>query len=196
MKRSIVVVAMVPLLVLAIPGLGAPIGSWTQTVDTSIPASWSFQWSIGYMNWSTFQVDGLLFGDLTFTSADAGKTFTATASAYPATWGTMVAKLTDGTNDWPGYHFVAGGAGGDGSNPESLLFYGYRNPPNPGDPVDLAGNTITAINLTFDSITVRPGGSEGFLTVQYTVDVIPEPATLALLALGGAAAVVRRRRGK
>ena len=136
-------------------------------------------------------VSGIFF--MTISTNDAGRTFFANALNDPGFAG-FVAGLTDGANDYirfsdftPLPFGVATEAG----------FLG-RSPAAP----DFAGYNITQIDFRVSNYyDYFEAGDNQYLNVfDYSLDFygapVPEPSTWALLGLGGAAALLLRRKAR
>lgn len=134
-------------------------------------------------------VSGIFF--MTISTNDAGHTFFANALNTPGFAG-FVAGLTDGANDYirfsdymPLPFGVATEAG----------FLG-RSPAAP----DFAGYDITQIGFRVNSYYdyFEPADNQYLSVFNYSLDFyltpVPEPSTWALLGLGGAAALLLRRK--
>ena len=63
---------------------------------------------------------------------------------------------------------------------------------DPGMP--LTGNVFGAVDNVVDSFFLATGTGSGAEEVRFGIVPIPEPATMGLLAIGGVAALIRRRR--
>ncbi len=129
---------------------------------------------------------------ITLNTNDTGRTFFANALNEPG-FGGFVAGLTDGPNGYirfapSTYSWYYG---------SEQLFLG-RSPASP----DLAGYNITQIgfrvNNFYDYFDVQENGY--FRQLDYSLDfygaAVPEPSTWALLGLGGAAALLLRRKAR
>jgi len=130
---------------------------------------------------------------MTISTNDAGHTFLANSLNTPGFAG-FVAGLTDGAND---YIRIT-----DTSSP----FYGYLHEADfLGRSVaapDLAGYNITQIGFRVDAYYDSYYAPENryLNTLNYSMDfygtAVPEPSTWALLGLGGAAALLLRRKAR
>lgn len=148
-----------------------------------------------------------LFESLFLTPADAGRTFIANAS-NESDFADAVAVLVNGSNDFirvavevtdsqdPGSRL----GGNDRTYDESFWF---PTTPCGGGP-DFAGCVVDGVELLIDSIALQNFDPPvGGIQTQYTArirvrvngQVIPEPTTALLLALGLGGLVARRRWG-
>ena len=144
----------------------------------------------------------LIFG-AQIRSGDRNLDFTIDAVSHGMEFTQFVAMLTDGLNDrlyfWlhtdrvPGLivSWVGPAAGGW----ESSVFAASSL-----NGIDLAGHTVTALNFHVESFDLdipgRDPNGDGIwtdCTVKATMTVVPEPATMALLAGGLAALMLKRR---
>jgi len=127
---------------------------------------------------------------MTLATNDTGRTFFTDASNESG-YGGFVARLTDGTN---GFIRFQDGSSGAWLRQSEQDFLG-RSSAAP----DLAGYNITQIgfrvNNFYDFFDV--GENRNFRHLDYSLDfygaAVPEPSTWALLALGGASALLLRR---
>ena len=130
---------------------------------------------------------------MTIGTNDTGRTFFTDALTEPR-FGGFVTGLTDGTNGF--LRFQDGSTGAWGLAAEQL-FLG-RSSLSP----DLAGFDITQIGFRVNNFYDWYDSSEerNFRTLNYSLDfygaAVPEPSTWALLALGGASALLLRRKGR
>jgi len=128
---------------------------------------------------------------MTLSTNDAGSTFFANALNEPA-FGGFVAGLTDGSND-----FIRLQAPGIWYRTPEQLYLG-RSSLSP----DLAGYNITQIGFRVNNFYdwYEPVEERNFRTLNYSLDfygaAVPEPSTWALLALGGASALLLRRKAR
>ena len=78
---------------------------------------------------------------------------------------------------------------------DAMRVVGYDIPIRPDAPL---GETVLGANylgVLWGSVYMSGGRSVGYLDdVALTINVVPEPATMGLLAIGGVAALLRRRR--
>jgi hypothetical protein len=128
---------------------------------------------------------------LTIGTNDAGRTFFTDALTEPG-FGGFVAGLTDGTNGFLRFQVVSAGV----VYPPSEQDFLGRSSLSP----DLAGFDITQIGFRVNNFYDWYDSSEerNFRTLNYSLDfygtAVPEPSTWALLGLGGAAALLLRRK--
>jgi hypothetical protein len=125
---------------------------------------------------------------MTLATNDSGRTFVANAMNEPGFAG-FVAGLTDGTNGW--LRFQDGSPSAWFRQSEELFLGRPSNAP------DLAGYDITEVAFRVNSFYDWYDHTEGryFRTLEYSLDfyAVPEPSTRALLGLGAAALMMRRR---
>ncbi len=124
-------------------------------------------------------------------------TFDGTRADREAQFAEFASHLTDGVDDQIEFDIQIGPGGGGQCAAESVLFGAGR--PNG---IDFEGCTVTGISLTVNSLTIASPGSDplgdGVWTdyeLDATMTVIPEPATLTLLALGVIVPLWRGRKG-
>ena len=121
---------------------------------------------------------------------DSGHTFFASTLNEPG-FGRFVAGLTDGTNGYLRFEVVSFGIL---YNPSEQTFLG-RSSISP----DLAGYNITQIGFRVNNFYdwYEPVEERNFRTLNYSLDFygapVPEPSTWALLTLGAAALLMRRK---
>ncbi|HWN93904.1 MAG TPA: PEP-CTERM sorting domain-containing protein, partial [Methylomirabilota bacterium] len=109
-------------------------------------------------------------------------------------FGGYIAGLTDGTNGF--LRFQPGGTGGwGGASEQQFLGRSSLSP-------DLMGYNITKIGFRVNNFYDWYDSAEerNFRTLNYSLDfygaAVPEPSTWALLGLGGAAALLLRRKAR
>lgn len=159
-----------------------PLGSWQIAFDHTSDRLWSTAPSA---NPAT-----RLF-TMALTTNDSGSTFFANALNEPGFAG-FVAGLTDGVNDYIRFQSYGGWQVG------SEQLYLGRTSLSP----DLAGYNITQIGFRVNSFYDDYDGIEDryMKRLNYSLDFygapVPEPGTWALLGLGGAAALLLRRKAR
>ncbi len=160
----------------------APLGSWQIAFDHTSDRLWSTAPSA---NPAT-----RLF-TMALTTNDSGHTFFANALNEPGFDG-FVAGLTDGANDYIRFQSPYPSSW----QVDSEQRYLGRSSLSP----DLAGYNITQIGFRVNSFYDWYDGTEDryLKTLDYSLDFygapVPEPSTWALLGLGGAAALLLRRK--
>ena len=130
---------------------------------------------------------------MTISTNDVGRTFFATALNEPG-FGGLVAGLTDGVNGHLRLQAFSTGGWAEGRETDVL----GRSSLTP----DFAGYNITQIGFrinTYYDWYYEPE-NRYLNTMEYSLDfygaAVPEPGTWALLALGGATALLLRRRSR
>jgi len=87
------------------------------------------------------------------------------------------------------YDFVAGA-----SNDTGALFVDPLDPLGVGDPIYVGATTTGIDATTISAVNLRQGGTSNAPTLVIdNINVVPEPATMGLLAIGALAAFRRRR---
>jgi hypothetical protein len=133
-------------------------------------------------------VSGIFF--MSISTNDAGRTFFANALNEPGFNG-FVAGLTDGANDYIRFQDFNSSTFGYAREDGFLA----RSP-------DFAGYTITQVGFRINSYYdyFDAGENRYFNMLDYSLDFygvpVPEPSTWALLGLGGAAALLLRRKAR
>ena len=129
---------------------------------------------------------------MTLTTNDTGRTFFTDALTESGFDG-YVAGLIDGTNGF--LRFQDGGSGWGGASEQLFLGRSSLSP-------DLAGYNITQIGFRVSEFYdyFDPSEDRYFRFLGYSLDFygapVPEPSTWALLGLGGAAALLLRRKAR
>ncbi len=137
-------------------------------------------------------VTGVFF--LTISTNDAGHTFFADALNSPGLTG-FIGGLTDGRNDYIRFSDVSPLVGWGIGNEAGILGRSSLTP-------DFAGYNITQIGLRIDSYYDWFYAPENryLNTLNYSLDFyltpVPEPSTWALLTLGAASFLLRRKARK
>ncbi len=108
--------------------------------------------------------------------------------------------LTSDTDLASGEHGSAGTIGNfslyvDGNNSTPLAFANDATIASGNGTFDLK-NSITASTIRIQWFTVRTGGHHAIINEFEVYNVIPEPATTAVLGLGGLAMLLTRRRNR
>ena len=129
---------------------------------------------------------------MTLTTNDTGRTFFTDALTEPG-FGGFIAGLTDGTNGF--LRLQDGGAGWGGTSEQQFLARSSLSPDLAGYDITQIGFRVTAFYDWYDPFEER-----NFRTLNYSLDFygasVPEPSTWALLALGGASALLLRRKAR
>lgn len=143
-----------------------------------------------------------IFDDILITIPSLGQTFSATAS-NESQFAAVATRLTNGVDEilWAGSRTGPNQTGGGGASGdlESVRFASLSNPAP-----DLAGFTLSSIDMRVNSMT-QTGPQTFSWNATFTFhgdsvisgNSVPEPGTMtvwSLAALGGAAAVARRKR--
>ena len=130
---------------------------------------------------------------MTISTNDVGRTFFATALNEPG-FGGYVAGLTDGANDYLRLQAISTGNWAEGREAD-VLGRSFLTP-------DFAGYNITQIGFRVNNYYDWFYAPENryLNTLDYSLDfygaAVPEPSTWALLTLGGATALLLRRKGR
>ena len=131
---------------------------------------------------------------MTISTNDAGRTFFATTLNEPG-FGGFGAGLTDGANGYIRFQDLLSSAGWGFATEAGFL---GRSPATP----DFAGYNITQIGFHVSNYydCFDTGENRYFNQLDYSLDFyltpVPEPSTWALLALGGATALLLRRKAR
>jgi len=142
-------------------------------------------------NWADWPFERWEMFDPVYNS-DEGKT--SIASSTTQGFDAFTAILTNGTSDLIS-HFYAypDGAGAGQTNAEEVWLVKFVESYG----VDFYGYDITEITQSIDMISINPisGGTNYSFEVMYRFygELIPEPATLLLLTLGGLAIIKKRK---
>jgi len=180
----------------------------TVTIDTTGGARsnltpWTAHAVVTYVRSGVTYTKSLDFGASLYDGA-SGLDFVMNASTHPGQFEQLVGFLTDGANDKFFLNLTsptvaglpASGGGPWAGGRESVVFAGSSL-----NGIDLAGRPITALVLHIDHFNLTTPGSnpngDGIWTdydIGATLTVVPEPATVGLLAAGVAALAVKRKR--
>jgi hypothetical protein len=164
-----------------------------------------------YLNYPTSQgysaIPGTrLFGSVSFTPADAGRTFTLSSNLDDPDYNNFVDYLTNGIDNQLMFWYLANGSGPGTEEPESQWLSSFLS----GTAVDLKGYTINSLSLYVSTLFLshfygNPCGISGCTAVSFSgsfiidgeITSVPLPASLLLFVpgLAGLAAMKRRPKG-
>ena len=159
-------------------------GSWLSDdtlVETGdpVPASWPTHDALHYWNWETSSSDSD-----PWIAFDLGQ-------QYPLEGMTIWQGYWGQPENVDVYFSNSGMSPGDFSGTGESYTFSQDNDPAAAEPISFDA-PVTARYVMFDIQSTHNGGNESLGEVRFTA--IPEPASLALLGLGGLAMLPRRRR--